>query len=250
VADLWQVEARIEDVSGSLTCNQPSPPYPQAMADVVAQLHPVGTFQVQGRLTLPQGSPKPKGDFHFDIISDGRASVVVTDRQLTLTQIRGRASVSRMLVDVAATEARCLGGTVMAQFKLTPREHDAPVVYEGRGWARDIDMGLLAKALDLRRDGAARRLCGTGMATIDFSGIGTGGPVSPLTAFAARGDLQLSKCDFWDDPVLGRVAGEVKTARRPGVGDAAAVFSIDRQVVTLREASKAAAPSALISRWT
>ena len=151
--------------------------------------------------------------------------------------MRGKATINNMEIAIAPTEARSLGGTVTAEITFTPRSHDIPMSYVGKAWVRGVDMALVGPALDLRGGEKLQKLNGRGFLDIAFQGQGSGGKLKPADAFRADGELQILGCHFWDDPVLGRVASDVKTRHAKGDGDAAAVFSIADSKVTIHNAA-------------
>jgi hypothetical protein len=256
-SELWQLETRIEEITGTVTCYQPGPVYPEGIQSTLAELRPEGTFAIgNGRLTLnyrlPQsGKPKPADDFAFDISSDGSAAFSVTKRRIPITNVRGKATVDNLAIIVGTDglkpsiiQGRCMEGDVSLHMKIIPRSGRAPAHFQGEAWVRDINVALLCNVFDLR-DGEVSRAGGKGYLHTNFSLDGSGGKTPPSETLRADGEAEILGADYWEDPIVRLVAGDVQTRspagkaikKEQGVCDAAAVFHIANRVITLERAA-------------
>jgi len=257
LSQLWKLETRVEEMTGSVTCHQPAPVYPKGIQDVLAELRPQGTFAVgNGRLTLnyrvPQsGKPKPADDFAFDISSDGSASLSVTARKVPITKVRGKVTLDNLGIVIgtdglkpAILEGRCMEGDVSLHMNVRPRSDTEPAHFQGEAWLRDINVASLCNMFGIR-DGQVSRSGGKGYLHATFSLDGSGGKKKPTQTLRAVGEAEILGADYWEDPIVSLIAGDLegrsaagKTIKKePGVCDAAAVFHIANRVITLEQAA-------------
>lgn len=226
-------QIRIEGIAGTLICHQPGPLYPAALGKTVAQLRPTGPFMVGGgswyaiNRQLPGEVAKPKPDFFFRVAS-AKGAFALTDRKGPLTSIRGQATVSPMMVDIKNLRGDFLGGTVIASGRVTPIR---PVYYDG-----------VVTFYNVNLDAARRQLALVGKMPVvgqmylksHVSGIGRGGGLTPIEAFAAEGEFDAVDGNFGDITALRAAAQKVTKPGQPLDGNAAGVFTIRNKVVTLQ----------------
>ncbi len=257
ISQLWTIETRAEEIAGTLTCRQPGPVYPQGIQGTFASLRPEGTFAIgNGRLTLnyrvPQsGKPKPKDDFAFDVSSDGSAAFSVTNRKIPITAVRGKATVDNLGIVIGTdglkdsiVQGRSMQGEVSLHMNIRPRSDSQPARFQGEAWLRDINVAILCNTFGLR-DGKISRAGGKGFLHGTFAIDGSGGKQPPPRTLRAAGEAEVLGADYWEDPVVSLIAGDIEgrshsgrpTKKEPGVCDAAAVFHVANRVLTLDRAA-------------
>jgi hypothetical protein len=237
--DDLRTQIKFEELTGTVVFQRPVTRYPSAVGRTIAALRPAGPFVIGGGSWYAMNRPmkddpshKLKPDFFIRLIGD-RGSFVVSPYNVPLDQIQGEATIAPLEVDIAHFEAKTTGGAAYARGKITPGK---PFLYDGQAQVRDIDLRQLAALLDLREP-ARSRLSGIGYCTAHLSGAGKGGPQSPAQALTADGEAQILHGDFWTVPPVGVVAQQLQRPERLGAGDAAAVFHIADQAITLQSAA-------------
>lgn len=240
--DDLRTQIKFEELAGTVLFQRPVTPYPGPVGKTIAALRPAGPFTIGGGSWYAMNRPlkddpgrKLKPDFFIHLIGDG-GSFVVSPYDVPLDQIQGEATIAPLEVDIAHFESKTVGGSAYAQGKITPGK---PFLYEGRAEVRDIDLRKLADLLDLQEP-ARSRLSGIGYCTAQLSGAGAGGAHTPARVLTADGEAQVLHGDFWTVPPVGVVASQVQRPERLGTGDAAAVFHIADETITLKSAALSA----------
>jgi hypothetical protein len=240
--DDLRTQIKFQELTGTVIFQRPETRYPGAVGKTIAALRPAGPFTIGGGSWYAMNRPpkddpghKLKPDFFIHLVGDG-GSFVVSKYDIPLNGIQGEATIAPLEVDIAHFEAKSVGGTAYAQGKITPGK---PFLYDGQAQVRDIDLRKLAELLDLREP-ARSKLSGIGYCTAHISGAGKGGAHTPAQVFTADGEAQVLHGDFWTVPPVGAVAEQVQRPERLGIGDAAAVFHIADETITLKSAALSA----------
>src|SRR5665213_3208581 len=228
-------QIRVAAIVGTIQFHQPGPPYPAGLGKVIAQLRPSGDFTIGDgswyaiNRRLPGQFFKPKDDYFFRVSKAGGAFALTTHK-VPLTGIRGDATVSPMLVDLTHFHAHSIDGTVDLVGTVVPA---APVRYEGEVGLYDIDLAKLSQTFDLR-EGTHGPL--RGKAYVKARLIGAGQPLgrSPAAALAASGEFEVIGGNFGTLTIVRAAADKVAKPDDPLDGQAAGVFSIRNEVVTLK----------------
>jgi hypothetical protein len=228
----FQKQVRIDGISGTLICRQPGPMYPAKLGLTVAQLRPSGSFAIGGgswyaiNRKLSGETAKPKPDYFFRV-STSAGAFHLTDHKFPLTNIKGDATVSPMLVNITALRGQCFGGTAVATAKITPVK---PVHYEGLATFYNANLEMASRQLELK---LKKPLIGQMYLQAQVSGVGKDGPSKPIESFSAEGELEVVQGNFGDISVIREAAHPVTRAQDPLTGHAAGTFAIHHQIVTL-----------------
>ena len=243
-------QTRIEEISGTVDFHRPGPRYPGKFGKVIDSLRPVGPFvvgrdswfavsKVEPELrarTDPAAPPGPKrsrkADWYFSVSTDA-GSFTLTEDRIPLTNMRGDATVSNMLIDIRSLEADVLGGRLSGACIITPA---SPMKYEGRAYLRGVDLEAVSKVYILPESKDAK-LTGEGNLDIQFAGARPAPGESPLSRLAAAGEFEILRGHFWTIPLLGEVAKRAGGSRELTVGEAAGLFEVADQKIMLRRAA-------------
>jgi AsmA-like protein len=138
-----------------------------------------------------------------------------------------------MSVEIAGFHANSLGGQTWAAGQIVPGK---PLLYNGKIDVRDADMAALAQHLPVS-DAVRQRLTGTAGVSIHVAGAGKGGEKSPAQTLIADGEWEILHGDFWSVPAVKNVASHVRKPEELGTGDAAGVFHVENNKITLDSAA-------------
>jgi hypothetical protein len=235
----------IEEINGRIDFKHPNSPYPSRFGKVVEKLRPAGAFEIGGggyfrvdRIPpAADGTPPPrkhKADWFFGISSDA-GSFTVTDKDITLANIKGDATVSNLLIDVARFDCQVFGGTAQASGKIVPKK---PYFVENASVSlREVDLAAVGKTL--KPEKANDKLVGRAFLNLTFAGsLGKRDEITPANALTGRGEFEVLDGNFWTLPVLGEVAGSAgKSNNSFTLGEAAGVFRVSDRTITLEEAA-------------
>jgi hypothetical protein len=243
---------RVEEISGTIDFRRPGPRYPGKFGKVVDSLRPVGPFVI-GRdswfavakvepdlraradpASPPAARRSRKGDWFFSVSTDS-GSFTLTEDRIPLTNLRGDATVSNMLVDVRRLEADVLGGKITGTLQVTPGGSRA---FQGRAYLRGIDLDAVSKVYILPETKDAK-LTGEGNLDVEFAGSRPPDGGSPLEALRAAGEFEILRGHFWTIPVLGEIVRRAGGDREMTVGEAAGIFEIADRKIILRSAAVA-----------
>jgi hypothetical protein len=227
----------VEEIAGRVVFHRPNSPYPGEFNKVIEQLRPDGPFEVGGSFVRINRVPTPKqrkADWFFGISTDD-ASLIVTDKDIELSHIRGDAAVSNLLVDVTRLQCNVLGGKGTFNAKIVPKKPYP--VDAGQVSLREIDLSQLARKL--RPERPSEKLSGRGLLNMTFAGsFSNDAEVSPADALRGAGEFEIVEGDFWTLPVLGQIASQAnKRDSALKIGEAAGVFRVANRSVLLDNAA-------------
>jgi hypothetical protein len=241
----------IDEIDGRITFHRPNPEYPRKFGKIVENLRPAGPFEIGGgsffhvnRVVPPDDGPPPekpkRSDWFFSISSDSGA-LLLTKKDIELTNIRGDATVSNLLVDIQRLNCSVLGGAATASGKVVPRK--PYYLQDGKVFLREIDLAQLGRKL--RPEKPNDKLVGRGFLNLIFAGALAGkGEVKPQEMLRGQGEFEVLQGHFWALPVLGEVASKTsavsttQTSAGPGtLGEAAGVFHIADGTIVLDNAA-------------
>ncbi|HWE02076.1 MAG TPA: AsmA-like C-terminal region-containing protein [Tepidisphaeraceae bacterium] len=229
LADLRR-QIRVDGIIGTLLCRQPGPVYPAGLGKVIAQLRPTGSFAISGwygiNRKLPGEAKRPKADYFFRVSTAGGA-FALTDHKAPLTDIRADATVSPMLIDITRLRGKTLGGELIASSQIAPVR---PVHYQGNATFYNVNLEKAWNALGMPTKAP---LLGTAYFKIRISGVGAGADISPLRSIAANGEFEVVDGNFGDITALRAAARSVSKPQQTLDGQAAGVFSVRDETVTL-----------------
>jgi hypothetical protein len=237
--DDLRTQFKYEEIAGTMIFARPNATYPGVFGKTVAQLRPEGAFEVGAGSWYATNRPrkdepwrKLAPDLFLHVSTDG-GSFLVTPYQIPLNDIHGDSTISPLATEISHFEAKTLGGTAAAVGRFACGR---PFFFNGQVQLRDIDLKQFGAAFDLK--GPVRsRLSGIAYANIALGGESAGGARTPLEALTAAGEFQILRGDFWAVPPLHEVATGVRKTDELGVGDAAGVFHIANQMITLDSAA-------------
>lgn len=241
--DDLRTQIKFEELAGTVIFQRPVTRYPSALGRTIEALRPAGSFIIGGGSWYAMNRPlkenlgrQLKPEYFIRLMGEGGGSFVVSKYDIPLNEIHGEATIAPLQVDITQFEANAVGGTAYAKGRITPGK---PFLYEGDAEVRDIDLRRLAAVLNLGEP-ARSRLSGIGYCTAHLTGAGAGGAHTPAAVLTADGEAQVLRGDFWTVPPVGVVAEQVRRQEQLGIGDAAAVFHIADQVITLKSAALSA----------
>jgi len=228
-------QVKFEEIAGTVIFRQPNPLYPGAVGKTVAQLRPTGPFVIGGGSWYALNRPAPdhpdeklKPDYFIRLLADG-GSFAASNYRISLTDLRGEATIAPLAVNIRQVEANSMGGTVWTAGLITPGK---PWLYNGRAQVRDIDLRELATRLPLGEK-VRQRLSGRGYADVRLSGGSTDAVQTAADKLVADGEFEILHGDFASVPTVSEVAQQVKKPEEFGTADAAGVVHIARRVATL-----------------
>ena len=236
-------QVRFQEIAGAIEFHQPGLPYPGGFGKLVAQTHPQGAFNCDGEFTFHRRQPgewvKPKPDYSFHVSCDG-GNLYLGDHRVPLGNIRGEAIVTRPKINISKFAADTLGGTIVATGWVVPGKSPD---YDGTISLTNIDLEKLATQLKLPEPKHGK-ISGHGFANVHCSTARsqatTQGNDTPLAHLAADGEFEVFGGDFFSTPVLGNVVELVRTDDALTIGEAAGMFKIADQVITLADAAVSA----------
>jgi len=233
VTDLPRAIA-VRDAQGAITFGTPRATYPPLVEKQLTQVQPAGPwfFEATGQLPL---SDHVRPDYHVLIHTD-RGRLTVSDYHIPLYNVHTQIAADPAAVQIQQFEAGTLRGNVRLDGRVD-------LVNQTR-----YDLNAVLRGVDLRELG---RLTATpGSKATPLSGVGNltlhaVGPIpkdkSPLLDSAtADGELEVRHGDFWRIPVMKSIADSANIRSALTVGEAAAVFSVNRGTVHLRRAAASA----------
>lgn len=233
LADLRR-QTRVEEMSGTIDFRRPGPRYPGKFGKVIDSLRPVGPFVV-GRdswFSLTKVDSYRKGDWFFSVSTDA-GSFTLTEDRIPLTNLRGDATVSNMLIDVRRLEADVLGGKLTSTLQVTPGSN---LKYQGRAYLRGVDLDAVSKVYILPETKEAK-LMGEGNLDIEFAGVRPKDGGSPFQTLHAAGEFEVLRGHFWTIPLLGEIVKRAGGGREMTIAEAAGVFDYADRRIVLRSAA-------------
>ncbi len=217
---------RWREISAAVIFNPPAARYTPKLDRLIEQVNPSGAFLIAGNYTFDRTAPgEPRQDYDL-ILSSDTGSVTVTSRRITLSKIRGDATLTPAGVEIHGVEAEVLGGKLRANgsFKTTPG--DAPDTYAGDLTVSDLDLAKLTAQLS----DAPTTKPASGRAYVEstFSGHLQGSDADAnLKALQANGQYEILGGSLYQFPVLRHVTQQIKGLKQATtLGDAAATFEI------------------------
>jgi len=229
---------RWREISGVVIFNPPAVHYTPEFDRILALVNPSGAFLVAGNYTFDQTGPgEPRQDYDL-ILSSDTGSMTVTSRRITLSKIRGDATLTPAGVEVHGVEADVLGGKLRANgtFKDTP-DPAAPDTYAGDLTVSDLDLAKLDEQLSDQPP--AKPLTGKGYVEATFSGaLHDDGYEANLNALQAVGQYEIVGGNLYRLPVFSNVSAQIKGLKSATtLGDAAASFEISNGELHLTHAA-------------
>lgn len=232
---------RLEEISGTLNFNPPSPEYPRPLKDTIEKLRPAGPFVIGGNYYHKNFGDKPRATYNFMVSSD-QGAFFVLDKRIPLTKIRGDATVIPDAVDITSFKCNTLGGTMTAVAAIKTGKNWS---FDGQGSLRDVDVKHVADLYHLNdkadRQGKPEKFRGRGFATLRLTGHKPEPGHRAVETYGGSGEAEIVDGYFWDFPVLKEILGNTKTAQEiTTASQAAAVFDFRDQVANLRHAAVSA----------
>ncbi len=244
LADLRR-QVRFEQIAGTINFNQPGPTYGGGFGKVVAQLRPVGPFAFGDGSGFvlhrkpTDSTPKPPPEFLLHVSSDG-GTFLLNSPHPPLTAIRGKATVAPQRIELTEFGANLLGGTIVAKGIFAPLR---PLGYDGTVSISDLDLAKMAAQFKMREPKHGK-ISGHGFANVHlWSATATpirDGAAGGLQRLMAEGEFEIYGGDFYPIPVMENVVEGIRHSEELTVGEAAGVFSIAEQQITLKNAAVSA----------
>ena len=100
---------KVQEISGSVTFQQPSPHYIPVMDKILDMAHPNGPVLIAGSYTMDNTTPVSNSTYDFTISTDNCA-FAVTSKQIPLEHVRGDVSITPAGVQLQGIEAQVFGG--------------------------------------------------------------------------------------------------------------------------------------------
>lgn len=236
LADLKE-RVKFEEINGGILYHQPGPAYPGGFGKVMAQLHPAGAFAVDGSdytyQSLRNEGFKSPADYHFHVSTE-KGTFYLSNFQIPLTEVRGESTIAPARIDIPQISANVLGGTVVAKGTVNPKK---PMQHDGSLSIADLDLEKLGKQLKLH---AAKhgKMNGLAYANVSIQSAPIDSATQPVAAalrrLTADGEFEVIQADFYPIPVLEDVVPVVRRGEAKTVGDAAGIFSIANETITLK----------------
>jgi hypothetical protein len=218
---------RWREISGVVIFNPPAVKYTPEFDRILALVNPSGAFLVAGNYTSDQTGPGPTRRDYDMILSSDTGSMTVTSRRITLSKIRGDATLTPAGVELHGVEADVLGGKLRANgtFKDTP-DTTAPDTYAGDLTVNDLDLAKLDAQLS--DEPHAKPLTGKGYVEATFSGaLHDDDGEANLKALQAVGQYEIAGGNLYRLPVFSHVSAQIRGLKSATtLGDAAASFEI------------------------
>ncbi len=237
LADLKE-RVKFEEISGGIVYHQPGPTYPGRFGKVLAQLLPAGAFAVDGSeytyQSLRAGGFNSPADYSFHVSSE-HGVFNLSEYQIPLTELRGESTITPAQITIPQISANVLGGTVVAKGKVSPKK---PMQYDGTISISDLDLEKLGKQLKLR---AAKhgKMNGLAYANVTIQSAPIDASTQPaktaLGRLTADGEFEIIQADIYPIPVLEDVVPVVRHDEAKTIGDAAGLFSIADETITLKD---------------
>lgn len=229
---------RFQEINGAMIFKQPGPAYPGGFGKVVSQLRPAGTFFVGGsQYTFHprrSGAPRLPWDYDFHVSTSG-GIFNLSARPIPLTDIHGQATITPAEIAITQFGADVLGGNIVIKGKIAPKK---PTTYDGKISITDIDLAKLASQLKLPEPKHGK-INGDGYANITIAsapiGSSTQSNATALQRLTADGEVEILQADFYPIPVLEDVVPVVRRNEAKTVGDAAGVFNVANETITLKD---------------
>jgi hypothetical protein len=153
-----------------------------------------------------------------------------------MTDVRADGTITPTEVDVPDITGRILGGTVRAKVTATKTE-STPWTYEAETMIRDVDLQEVGKQFSVSEE-QATKLGGVGNVNVRFNGTAGEGLEAAMDSLKGSGEFEVLKADFWEFPVLKRVAEQTRVTRDVlTVGEAAGIFKISDRFIHLHRAA-------------
>jgi hypothetical protein len=224
-----------QEISGVATFHPPIWKYTPRLDRVLEALNPAGPFVVAGSWTNDRTGKFVKRDYDL-IVSSDTGSFTIGPRQVAFSNITGDATVVPAGIDMHNVKAGVLGGMIeVSGHWLSGKRYDpsSPSRYEADVTVRAADLSRLEHRF---APNSAHPMTGLVYADGTISGA-TARPWSrqrKLATLNGDGQVEIVNGDLFQVPGLQQIASTIGLKDGATMSDAAAMFTIDNGLVTLK----------------